>query len=416
MSRALARVSAAAAILVASTLLAACAATPMPTPTPTPSETALGDGVLKIGTLFPTSGSISFLGAAQVAGVNAAVRQINAEGGVLGEKVVVVNRDSGDASSKKLEASFEALVERDVDVIIGPSTSVLALRLLPLAAEARIPVITPAATSPQITRYDVEDWIFRTIPSYDHQGVVLGSLLPTREQERVALVYIDGPFGYSLVGPLGASLAEAGGELVSSIRITAKSDEKAVVADLVELEPDAVVLATADNGTLTKKFILELKKQKLAGDRLWLTSLNLADYSQALPKGTLEGVNGILEGAPGDSAFSKLIKREDPGVRNYRYSVEAFDATVLAALAAVTAGSDAGPAIRDSLVDASVGGIKCTSFGECVSVLRTEPDADYDGLSGALNLDENGDPTRGAYGIFTYGKDGKYSRKSTEIG
>ena len=43
-------------------------------------------------------------------------------------------------------------------------------------------------------------------------------------------------------------------------------------------------------------------------------------------------------------------------------------------------------------------------------------DADYDGLSGVLNLDENGDPTRGSYGIYEYGSKNTVTRKSTEIG
>jgi len=418
MPRGLARLGAVTALVLAGSLLSACAEEPvaMPTPTPTPSATAAGDGVLRIGTLFPTSGDLEYLGDGQVAGVNAAVRQINDEGGVLGAKVEVVHRDSSDAGEKKLEKSFAELVDKGVDVIIGPSTSVLTLRILELAEEAGIPIITPAATSPQLTTYDTADWVFRTIASYDHQGVVLGRVLPEREQERVAVIYVDGPYGQSLVSPLANSLEESGGELVASIRITSDSKVADVVEAVAEAEPDAVVLATTDNGKATRSYITALTKAKLGGSKLWLTSLNMADYSQSLDSGVLKGVNAILEGAPGDKAFSALIKREDPKVTEYRYSVEAFDATVLAALAALTAGSDDSLAVRGALIDASVGGIKCTSFGECASVLRTEPDADYDGLSGVLNLDENGDPTRGSYGIYEYGSKNTVTRKSTEIG
>ena len=96
-------------LLVAATIavvLAACS-TPVPnaaptrvpssTPTPTPIITPSGDGVLKVGTLLPTSGTFSFLAAAQAAGVAAAVTEINAAGGVNGEDVVVVGADSGEA-------------------------------------------------------------------------------------------------------------------------------------------------------------------------------------------------------------------------------------------------------------------------------------------------------------------------------
>ena len=115
------------------------------------------------------------------------------------------------------------------------------------------------------------------------------------------------------------------------------------------------------------------------GAKLWLTSQNLADYSQALPAGLLNGANGILEGVQPDDAFIAKLKQEDPGLVDPRYGAEAYDATILAALAAILAGDDGGASIAAALRDASRGGIKCTSFGECLDVLRTETDIDYDG-------------------------------------
>ena len=106
--------TAVAALAVASVAaLAACSTgepTPAPTPTPTPTFTPTGDGVLKIGTLFPASGGLAFVSPAQVAGVRAAARDINAAGGVAGQQVVVISKDSGDATTETAEASFAALV------------------------------------------------------------------------------------------------------------------------------------------------------------------------------------------------------------------------------------------------------------------------------------------------------------------
>jgi branched-chain amino acid transport system substrate-binding protein len=64
----------------------------------------------------------------------------------------------------------------------------------------------------------------------------------------------------------------------------------------------------------------------------------------------------------------------------------------------------------------SVGGIKCTSFGECVDVLRSRPDIDYDGFSGSVNLDHDGDPNRGTYIVVAYKADNKYARTATVVG
>lgn len=403
---------------LAAVMLAGCTAAPMPTPTPTPTETIApsGDGVLRIGTLFPTTGATAFLGAAQVAGVNAAIREINAAGGVLGAPVEVVNRDSGDASTETAEASFASLVEKGVDVIVGPSSSVLAERLLPKAAEAGIPFISPAATYPQLTDVDTAGLFSRTIPSYPHQGVLLGGLLPEKGAKAVGLVTTGDELSATIAAPLEATLAANDGELAATAEATAASGVAAAVAKVTKAKPDAVVLASPDNGELTRAFIVALAGAGYGGAKLWLTSQNLADYSQALPAGTLNGVNGVLEGVQPDDAFIAKLKVEDPALGDVRYAAEAYDATMIAALAAILAGDDGGRSIASRVGAATRDGIRCTSFGECLDVLSTEPDIAYEGIAGPLRLDDAGDPTNAVYGLFAYDGENKFARTGSVSG
>lgn len=419
MPRPLARVALAAVAAASLVVLAACGtATPTPAPTPTPTPTPSGDGVLTIGTLFPASGTLAFLSRAQVAGVNAAVREINAAGGVNGAPVVVVSRDSGEASTQKAEESFADLVAQGADVVIGPSSSVLAQRLLELAADAELPMISPAATYPQLTVLDEEGVFFRTIPSYPHQAIVLADAFADKDVETVALVYREGDLGDPLAAAFDVALETAGIEF-EAIGVAADADADALAAAVAaakKAKPDAVVLATPDNGDQTKALITQLVAAELGGAKLWLTSQNLADYSQALPAGLLNGVNGVIEGAAPDAAFQARVKQEDPAVTDYRYAAEAYDATILAALAAVLAGDDGGASLAWKIAEASVDGIKCTSYGECLDVLRTRPDIDYDGISGSTNLDAAGDPARGSYQFFVYNAENKYVASAVVVG
>lgn len=412
-----------AAVVLAVVALAGCTGepTPMPTPTPTPTPTPSGDGVLKIGTLFPSSGGVGFIGPAQVAGVNAAVREINAAGGVNGEPVVVLNRDSGDASTQKVEESFADLVAQGVDVVIGPSSSVLAQRLLGPAAEAGIPLISPAATYPQLTALDTDDVFFRTIASYPHQAIVLARELAAADVDSVVLVSREGDLAGSLAAAFELALeAEAEGAIgLSLVEVAADAAGEALAAAVAEVtgaEPDAVVLATPDNGEQTRSLIALLTTAGFGGDKLWLTSQNVADYSQSISAGVLNGVHGVLDGATIDAAFQAKIKQEDPAVGVFSYAAEAYDAVVLAALAAELAGDDGSASIAWKLRDASVGGIKCTSFGECLDVLVTQPDIDYDGISGSVNLDADGEPERGTFTLVVYNGENKYAVQGNRIG
>ena len=418
MPRALARARTAAlvAALTATTaLLAACSTAPMPTPTPTPTLTPSGDGVLRIGTLFPTSGNVAFIAPAQVAGVNAAIREINAAGGVKGAPVEVLNRDSGDAGTQKAEESFADLVSKGVDVVIGPSSSVLAERLLPKMVEADVPFISPAATYPQLTAADTAGLFFRTVPSYEHQGVVLADLLASGDATAVALVYRDDDLGRALLTEFETAL-EGSDVTLTAVKVGSSADAAAIAGQVKEAAPGIVVLATPDNGDQTKALITQLSGAGFGGAKLWLTSQNVADYSQALPANLLTGVNGILEGVDVDDAFKARIKQEDPQVANFRYAAEAYDATILAALAAVQIGDDAGVSVAAALREASVGGIKCTSFAECLDVLTTQPDIDYDGITGAIRWDEAGDRVTATYGLYAYNGENKFALTGSRTG
>jgi branched-chain amino acid transport system substrate-binding protein len=392
-------------------LVAACTATPTPTPTPTVSTTPTGDGVLRIGTLFPASGTLAFLAPAQVAGVNAAIRDINAAGGVNGAPVEVLNRDSGEATTQKAEESFADLVARGVDVVIGPSSSVIAERLLVPATEAAVPIVSPSATFPRLSELGAGVF-FRTIPAYGHQGAALAGILADRGAKTVVLVYSDDDLGTALLAAAEPAFEEAG---VALTAIPSSGTAAEVAAAAKAEEPDAVVLATPDAGDSTKALITELVKT-IGGAKLWLTSQNLADYSQALPAGVLTGVNGILEGVAAGEGFRAKIRQEDPGVVDFRYAAEAYDATILVALAAILAADDAGRSVATTIRDASIGGIKCTSFGECVDVLKSQTDIDYDGASGSVNLDEKGDPERAPYGIYLYDAENRFAYKETVAG
>ncbi len=403
-----ARCIALAAVLLAT--LTACTAASMPVPslTPTPTVAApIGDGVLRIGTIIPTSGTFSFLGPAQVAGVQLAVRELNEAGGFNGVPVEVLARDSGDAAAQTAEASFADLVNNGVDVVIGPTSSAIAQRLVPLALDARVPLISPAATYPALTEVRDAGYVFRTIPAYGHQGLALARELAGK---RVAVIAVDDDLGRSLVETLDAGLSAEGGELVLREMIPASTTDLSVTMQaLKDAAPDAVVLASAySTFDLTKALIAQTLAAGFGAGKLWLTTQNTGDYNQAFPPGTLAGVNGIIEGAQPDDAFTARLKAVDGNLSAFRYAAEAYDATMLAALAAMVAGDDAGSAIAAALPDVSRGGVKCLTLAECLGVLNVQGDIDYDGVSGPVNFTEAGDVTPAYYGVYAYDGDNKF--------
>ncbi len=254
------------------------------------------------------------------------------------------------------------------------------------------------------------DFFFRTVPNYGQQGTVIGQVISEGDPKKVALVYINDDLGKAVVPPLVESIAAGGSSVVASVSVplTAK-DFAPIIAEVKKSEPDVVVLATAYSSLdTTKALISQLIAAGFGGSKLWLTTQNTGDYSQALPGGLLKDVNGIIEGFETDDAFKARLKQSDPNLTQFRYAAEAYDATILAALAAIVGGDDSGESIAATLTDVSKGGIKCTSFVECLEVLKTSDDIDYDGVAGPLNFTADRDVSPAFYGLFTFNAENKF--------
>jgi len=403
--------------VAAAIVLAGCATPrPLPTPTPTASQTVApsGDGVLRIGTLFPMSGDVSFIGPAMVAAVEVAVRDINEAGGVLDQPVEVLYRDSGDASQDRLESAFADLVDRGIDVVIGPATSALAERLIPLAADAGVAVISPAATYPTVRAAEPQGFFYRTIPAYDQQAGAIVRALADQGDESVALVTTGDALGFSFELAVRAALQQEGMRLLSIEQLDAGTNVDRLAFSLAGGEPDAVILATGmPLVTQNHALIAALAARGVRGDRLWLTAQNLADYSASVEAGLLEGANGVLEGAVASDELVIRLRQSDPALLSFRYAPETYDAVVLAALAAVLADDDSGRSIARFMPQAAAQGVSCSSFGECLEVLSTQPAIDYQGQSGPLTLDDVGDIVDGELGLYQYTPQSRPERVGT---
>ena len=373
-------------VALAISLTACTAVSPEPAPTPTPTVAASGDGILRIGTLFALTGDAKPQGAAQIAGVELAVRDINLAGGVNGALVEVFHRNAVDAAAA--EESWAALAEKTVDVVIGPDSTEVAAVLVPLSAAAGIPLISASSPTGDAVMS------FSLASSVAAPDALAGAIVGEGVQ-KVFAITDDG-------AALGASLTAAGGDLVGSAAVTAgQTDFAALVASAADA--DVIVVDSPDAASKEAAgAIAALAAAGHPGAGFWFVGGSLRDWGRSIPAGTITDATGFAPGAVADAGTIKLLRQTDPGVRNTRYAVEAYDAVILAALAATLATDDGGPSIASRLRAASEGGIPCASYGECLDVLTTETDIDYQGLSGAVDLGDAGSPDSPSFTRYRY--------------
>jgi ABC-type branched-subunit amino acid transport system substrate-binding protein len=383
---------------------------------PTGSPTAeaappqnVADGVLKLGTLLPQTGSLASLGPPEIAGVDLAIQEINEAGGVLGQDVEVIHADSGDTSTNIASQSVDRLLSQGVDAIIGAASSGVSKTVIDKITGAGVVQMSPANTSPDFSDYPDRGLYWRTAPSDVLQGRILGDLIIEEGNATVGILALQDAYGTGLADNVEQAVTGANGEVVEKVIYDPKAAEySAEVGQIQAADPDAIVLIGFEE---SGKIVQEMVSAGIGpqqGKTLYLVDGNVGQASlEELPAGTLEGVKGTVPGAETASDFRDRLLEVDPDLEVFSYAAESYDATILLALAAIAAESDAGEDLAAQLESVSKEGTECTTFAECKELLENGEDIDYQGISGPIEFDENGDVTAASVGIYEYDAENK---------
>jgi ABC-type branched-subunit amino acid transport system substrate-binding protein len=211
------------------------------------SGTRAGDGTLRIGTLLPETGNLAFLGPPEVAGVKLAIKQMNENGGFNGKDVALSESDSGDTKTDTANTSVDRLLTENVDAIIGAASSGVTLTVIDKITSAGVTMFSPANTSAQLSNYPDKGLYFRDAPPDLLQGQVLANIIADDNNQTLAMIVLNDPYGTGLADSLGANFIEAGGKVVERVEYdpaAATFDEQ--VQKLVDADADAIAVIGFD--------------------------------------------------------------------------------------------------------------------------------------------------------------------------
>ena len=178
-------------------------------------------------------------------GVNLAVEEINAAGGVLGRKLEILVMDNKCNPSEAVNVANK-LVEAKVVAIEGSHCSSAHLASMKIIADAKIPMITGIASNPQITALSGpkggNEYAFRISASDAGMMEALGIYLGTKKPfKTVAIVAEDSDFGRGGAEAFKAVAGKAGVEIVSTdIHPQNTPDFTSILTRLQQRRPDAI--------------------------------------------------------------------------------------------------------------------------------------------------------------------------------
>jgi len=385
--------------------------------TPEYSSTSTGPGTdltYKIGTALPVTGNLAFLGPPEIAGTNYAASVVNEA--AKGVTVDRIQGDSGYTDNKAYETEIPRLLGEGATAIIGAASSGTSLQFIDQVIAANAIQFSPANTSAAFTGYEDNGLYWRTAPSDVLQGEVLGNLIAADGAETLGLIVLNDSYGTGLACFAKQAFEAAGGEVVAaSLYNTGDTNFSSQVEDVLAADPDAIALITFEE---VKTIIPELIGADYPADQLYFVDGNLANFGDEFDEGTLAGAKGTdPAGDPAsiadfrDALQAYVTSTGAAELEDFTYAPESYDAVILLALAALEAGSTAGPDVAAHLQSVSGGvdgGTKCTTYAECADIIIGGGQADYDGVSGPITFNEVGDPTEASIGIFQYGEDNNY--------
>src|SRR5690554_1184170 len=213
---------------------------------------------VKFGALYPFSGDLALLGEESYRGLEIAVEEINANGGVQGEQIVLERGDAVDNNQAIGEA--RRLISREqVAGIFGSYASSRSIAASQVAELSGIPYFELGAVADEVTGRGLE-WLWRTNPTAEHMGqliveMTVEAIAPRLNRDpgdlRIAIIHEDSSYGTSVAGHQERYGKEAGLNIVTVQAYPANTvDMSSLVLDLQSRDIDVVYQTSYQNDSV----------------------------------------------------------------------------------------------------------------------------------------------------------------------
>jgi branched-chain amino acid transport system substrate-binding protein len=357
--------------------------------------------------------------------VDLAKSDINEAGG----NIEIISGNSFQAGAGEATASAMRLYEMGVRGIVGPSYSSDSLNVFPFLVENEIVAISPSATSPRLTDRNKElvdagnqHFFFRVSPSDLFQVPILAK----QTQGKTIIVNRDDPWGNPLAALVRDEIMSDGRQvevvsydtanfrddaddaMLSEAAAAVVSDVEAAVQKIPDVESIVLFIFNKEGGRIVRELldssVIPEETGYYVGDGLGFKSGLFPHVEEE--NGEIEGFKQVISTPPPGKRLEEFEERFDSG----DFAAHVYDAVVILRLAALSAGSNNPSDYVSKIRDVTREGTKCHSYATCAAALTDETsindDIDYEGLSGPISLNSNGDIEDGLYAVDTYDAQG----------
>ena len=345
---------------------------------------------VKIGHVAPMTGGIAHLGKDNEAGAKLAIADLNKSNIKIGGKPVkfeLLSEDDG-ADPKQGTAAAQKLVDAKVAGVVGHLNSGTTIPASKIYSDAGIPQISPSATNPKYTLQGFKT-AFRVVANDSQLGGTLGRYaINDLKGKTVAIIDDRTAYGQGVADEFAKGVQAAGGKIVGREYTTDKAtDFMAILTNIKGKKPDIVFYGGMDAvaGPMLRQLKqLGIQAKFMGGDGICTTELpKLA--GDALGDNMLycaEAGGVVGKYVEKDKAFRARFQKEMKAEVKL-YAPYVYDATMV-------------------MVEA----MKKADSTDPKKYLPELAKIKYDGVTGPISFDKNGDINGGTLTLYTY-KGGK---------
>jgi ABC-type branched-subunit amino acid transport system substrate-binding protein len=382
----------------AAVLLAACASSSSGSGTG-----ATASGPITYGVLSCFTGRLASLGQAMLQGSKVAQREINAAGGVLGQKVSLVTGDTSCDVADGVTA-VQQMLTKNISGVIGPETQEINGVEPILDAQHIVDEFQGGDTARD---HQTDPYFFRDSPSDSQLGVAMALYAHVKGYKRAVMLFYSDPAAQTFLKPVSTTFTKLGGTILTTIIVTPdQTSYLSQVRQAIAAKPQ-VIFTQEDPPTAA---VLFRQFKQLGGSSIpWVGTdvTSGSDYLKAIGYATahahLISVFGTSVTGAANTAFLSLFNTLFPSQKsvgplaNANY---AYDAVISLALAEDYAKTTNGTTVaRDMTKVTNPPGTPCYTYSTCLSLIKAGTKINYEGASGSLDYNKYNN-TFGPYGAF----------------
>jgi branched-chain amino acid transport system substrate-binding protein len=312
---------------------------------------AADENTILIGEVGSLTGAQATFGISTRNGIELAVNEVNAAGGVKGKKLAVRVYDDQGKPEEAANAVTRLIAQDKVKVILGEVASTNSLAMAPKAQAAQVPMITPSSTNEKVTA--VGDYIFRVCFIDPFQGLVMAKFAIENLKVKKAAVLRDQKSDYSigLSEVFAAKFEEMGGKIVGTEAYSqGDTDFRAQLTAIKGTKPEAIFIPGyyTDVGVIARQAReLGIKATLLGGDG-WESEKLFEIGGSAIEGSYYANHYSVDDPSPTVQKFLTDYKKAYGAVPDSLAAL-GYDSAMVAIDAMKRAADLSGPALREAL-------------------------------------------------------------------